>query len=484
MGSYEGLRNKPHAVCVPYPSQGHVTPMMLLAKLLHSRGFHITFVNTHFNHNRLIRSHGPDAVKGSAHFRFESIPDGLPPSDQDATQHVPSLCDSTRKNCLAPFRDLLAKLNSSAAAAKEGVPPVSCIISDGVMSFAMKAAEEIGVPEVQFWTTSACGMMGYLQFRELVNRGIFPFKDEESINDQTLNMPIDWVPGMKNICLRDLPTFLRTTNPDEIMFNFMGEEAHNSLRSPVLLLNTFDALEQEVLDALVSIAPPIYTCGPLSLLAQPTYSLDSPNPSLWKEDSHCLHWLDERPPNTVMYVNYGSVTVMTPHHLLEFAWGLANSNHPFLWIVRPDIVIGESTTLPEEFFEEIKDRGLLVSWCSQFQVLSHPAIGAFLSHCGWNSMIESISAGVPMIGWPFFAEQSTNCGYANREWRIGMEVNHDVKREEIEALVRELMEGEEGKKMRKRVLEWKKKAKEATSFGGSSYTNFNRFVREALHYEG
>ena len=169
--------SKPHAVCVPYPSQGHVSPMMQLAKLLHSRGFHITFVNTEFNHRRLIRSKGPDSVKGLPDFRFETIPDGLPPSDRDATQDVPALCDSIRKNCLAPFLDLVAKLNSSPQ-----VPTVTCIVSDGVMSFAIKAAEILGIPEIQFWTASACSFMGYLQFSELLKRGIVPFKSKFYFN--------------------------------------------------------------------------------------------------------------------------------------------------------------------------------------------------------------------------------------------------------------------------------------------------------------
>ena len=164
---------KPHAVLVPFPAQGHVTPLMRLAKLLHSRGFHITFVNTEFNHRRLIRSKGPESVKGFADFRFETIPDGLPPSDKDATQDVPKLCDSTRKTCLVPFKELLAKLNSSS-----DVPPVSCVVSDGVMSFAIKAAEDMGIPEVQFWTASACSFIGYLHYRELIKRGIVPFKSK------------------------------------------------------------------------------------------------------------------------------------------------------------------------------------------------------------------------------------------------------------------------------------------------------------------
>ena len=164
---------RPHAVCVPYPAQGHINPMLKLAKLLHHKGFHITFVNTEFNHKRLLKSGGPDSLNGLNSFRFETIPDGLPPTTNvDTTQNIPSLCASTRKNCLAPFRDLLTKLNCSPGT----VPPVTCIVSDGVMSFTLDAAQELGVPDVLFWTTSACGFMGYLHYHCLVEKGYTPLK--------------------------------------------------------------------------------------------------------------------------------------------------------------------------------------------------------------------------------------------------------------------------------------------------------------------
>ena len=166
MGSV--LQNtKPHAVCVPYPAQGHVTPMMRLAKLLHSRGFHITFVNTEFNHQRLIRSKGPDSVKGFPGFRFETIPDGMPASDFGVTQDIPMLSESIRRTCLGPFKELLGRLIDS---------PVTCVVADGVMSFGAQGAREMGIKEVQLWTASACAFMGYLHYREFIARGIVPFK--------------------------------------------------------------------------------------------------------------------------------------------------------------------------------------------------------------------------------------------------------------------------------------------------------------------
>jgi hypothetical protein len=141
------ITEKPHAVCIPFPAQGHINPMLKMAKILHFRGFHVTFVNTEFNHKRILKSRGPNSLDGLPSFRFETIPDGLPDSDVEATQDIASLCVSTRKNCLAPFTSLLSKLNDTASSK---VPPVTCIVSDCVMTFTLDAAAELGIPDVLF----------------------------------------------------------------------------------------------------------------------------------------------------------------------------------------------------------------------------------------------------------------------------------------------------------------------------------------------
>ena len=106
------MPQKPHAVCIPAPAQGHINPMLQLAKVLHARGFHITFVNTEFNHNRLLRSHGLESVADRQSFRFKTISDGMPDTDEvDCTQDVPMICVTTEKHCLGPFKELLARLN-------------------------------------------------------------------------------------------------------------------------------------------------------------------------------------------------------------------------------------------------------------------------------------------------------------------------------------------------------------------------------------
>jgi UDP:flavonoid glycosyltransferase YjiC (YdhE family) len=282
--------------------------------------------------------------------------------------------------------------------------------------------------------------------------------------------------------LKDLPDFIRTTNSNDSMMEFFVEAADKFNKASAIVFNTYNELESDVMNVLYSMFPSIYTIGPLtSLLNQTPHShLASLGSNLWKEDTKCLEWLESKEPQSVVYVNFGSITVMTPEQLVEFAGGLANSKKPFLWIVRPDLVIGGSFILSSEFENEISDRGLIAGWCPQEQVLNHPSIGGFLTHCGWNSTIESICAGVPMLCWPFFADQPTNCRYICNEWEIGMEIDTNVKREEVEKLINELMVGEIGKKMRQNAMVLKKKAEENTSPGGCSYMNLDKVTKEVL----
>ncbi|CAL9215914.1 unnamed protein product [Arabidopsis halleri] len=478
MGSQ--VAQKPHVVCVPYPAQGHINPMMKVAKLLYAKGFHVTFVNTVYNHNRLLRSRGSNAVDGLPSFRFESIPDGLPETDVDVTQDIPTLCESTMKHYLAPFKELLRQINAG-----DDVPPVSCIISDGCMSFTLDAAEELGVPEVLFWTTSACGFLAYLYYYRFIEKGLSPLKDESYLNKEHLDTKIDWIPSMKNLRLKDIPSFIRTTNPDDIMLNFIIREADRAKRASAIILNTFDDLEHDVIQSMQSIVPPVYSIGPLHLLEKQEISEDSEirrmGSNLWREETECLDWLNTKARDSVVYVNFGSITVLSAKQLVEFAWGLAATGKEFLWVIRPDLVAGDEAMVPPEFLTETADRRMIASWCPQEKVLSHPAIGGFLTHCGWNSTLESLCGGVPMVCWPFFAEQQTNCKFSRDEWEVGIEIGGDVKREEVEVVVRELMDGEKGKKMREKTEEWRRLAREATEHKyGSSKLNFEMVVNKVL----
>lgn len=236
--------------------------------------------------------------------------------------------------------------------------------------------------------------------------------DERDVcNGYLESVDLEWIPGMQHMRLKDMPSFVRSTDPDDIAFNRWLEEGQDNLKADGIIINTFHEFEHQVLGAISSISPPLYTVGPLLLLAEslPKTKTNSIKSSLWKENTECIDWLDNRSPNSVVYINFGSIAMMTADNLMEFAWGLANSRHSFLWILRGDVVMGGAAKLPAEFIEETKDRGLIVSWCPQDQVLAHPSVAVFLTHSGWNSTVEGVSGGVPMLCWPFFAEQQVNC---------------------------------------------------------------------------
>ena len=311
---------------------------------------------------------------------------------------------------------------------------------------------------------------------------MFGFTDESCMTNWYLDTIVDGVPEMKGVRLRDLPSFCRTINVEDILFNYCIETLESIHEASIIVIQTFDALERGVLDALSAKIPNLYTIGPLQLLLNnlPEDSLKPIQYNLWKEETECLKWLDAQTSKSVVYVNFGSITVLTPQQVVEFGWGLANSNHSFMWVIRPDLVIGESACLSHEFLDEIKERSLITSWCPQEDVLNHPSIGGFLMHCGWNSVIESLTSGVPFLSYPFFADQQTNCWWTCNEVGVSKEIDNDVKRSKVEEFVRELMEGEKGEQMRSKAVEMKELAKEATSPYGSSSRNFEDLVRKVL----
>ncbi|XP_047321439.1 7-deoxyloganetin glucosyltransferase-like [Impatiens glandulifera] len=458
-------KKAPHAVVIPYPAQGHIKGMLKMAKLLHHKGFHVTFVNTEFNHRRYLKSRGPRAMDGVPSFRFETIPDGLSPSNVDATQDLLALSQAIRTVFLPPFMDLIRRIN------RDGLcPPVTCILSDGIMPFAIDAAEQLGIPVV----------MPFAIVTNLIN--------ESELTEEYLNTKVDWLPGFDNLLIRDLPAFFQTTDPNHPIFHLAMEAAEAVPRASALGIETYESLEPKILNHLSAKFPKVFAVGPLQLLLNRISStsnspyLDSVGYNMWVEAPECLKWLDSMCDKTVVFVNFGSITPVTPQQFIEFAWGLANSKQHFLWIIRPDMVIGESSVLPPEFLEETKGRSMIAGWCDQDEVLNHPAVGGFLTHSGWNSTIESLSAGVPMICWPFFADQQTNCRHACEEWKVALQIDNNVKRFEVEKLVNDLMEGEKGKEMRSNASVWKKLAEAATTEDGSSSINLDKLISVLLSH--
>lgn len=301
------------------------------------------------------------------------------------------------------------------------------------MSFALDVAEELNIRAFAFMSMSACGFMVDLSLSNLADKGYLPLKDKSYLTEEYLAMTaVDFIPGMKDIRLKDLSSSIRTTDGNDQFLNNTIYVSEKALRAQALIINAFDSLEFDVLNALSSMFANVFSIGPLhKLLTEVTandYKSRLSTLNLLKEDHGCMKWLDKQNTGSVIYVSFGSIRTLSNVQLLEFAWGLADSNHPFLLVVRPDILNEEKAVLPYDFIEETRDRSYITSWCSQAEVLSHVSIGGFLTHCGWNSILESICCGVPMICWPGFADQYVNARYICKEWRIGMELE-EVNRE-------------------------------------------------------
>ena len=241
------------------------------------------------------------------------------------------------------------------------------------------------------------------------------------------------------------------------------------------ILNTAYELERKSLDA-ISQKIPVYPIGPMLLMSTPPQTtIVRDTIALWAEDRECIAWLDTALPSSVIFVSFGSLVNSTVDQVKEIAEGLEASEQPFLWVIRSNAIEGHSWSgvLPEGFVERMKGRGLIISWAPQLEVLSHPSVGGFITHCGWNSITENLSTGcIPMLCWPQLAEQRLNARIVVDNWRVGLEIaveyGNIVKATAIQRAVRELMQGDTGKEIKKRTLVLKEVVAQCVQEGGSS----------------
>lgn len=195
------------------------------------------------------------------------------------------------------------------------------------------------------------------------------------------------------------------------------------------------------------------------------------------EDSICLKWLDQQPPQSVIYVAFGSFTIFDPTQFRELALGLELSNRPFLWVVRQNMTDKVNDAYPKGFHDRVATRGLILGWAPQQKVLSHRSIACFLSHCGWNSTMEGLSNGIPFLCWPYFADQFLNQSYICDVWSIGLRIDRNesgtITQSEIRIKVEQLLNDEN---IKARALDFKEMAARSIREGGSSHKNFRNFV--------
>uniref|UniRef100_A0A6N2MMY5 Glycosyltransferase n=1 Tax=Salix viminalis TaxID=40686 RepID=A0A6N2MMY5_SALVM len=463
----------PHVVFLPFPALGHVKPMLMLAELLSHAGFEATFINSKHIQDRFEHSTNIATMYCRfPRFQFRSIPDGLPSDHPRSASAIRELLISSRGESRTEFRDLLVHLGQ-----KNGRwEPPTCIIADGIMSFAIDVAEELKIPILTFRTQSACSIWTYFHLTKLIEEGEVPFQ-----GDVDMDKTITCIPGLEGTFrCRDLPSICRLKEANDPLLQFFIKETAAMPRASGLILNTFDRLESSMVSELGSLFSKIYTLGPLQGLfdtfAKSPCATTSSDGLMWKEDRGCIAWLDSHPSRSVIYVSFGSLVGLFRDQLLEFWHGLVNSGKPFLWVIRSDSIMGEddgAREVPLELKVATEERGCIVDWAPQEEVLAHPAIGGFLTHSGWNSTLESIFAGVPMICWPMIADQQVNSRCVSELWKIGFDMKDKCGRDLIEKLVRNLMESDE---IVKSTVEFARMARDSVKEGGSSYSNLQKLI--------
>ncbi|KAI4351620.1 hypothetical protein L6164_005964 [Bauhinia variegata] len=292
------------------------------------------------------------------------------------------------------------------------------------------------------------------------------------------------IPGLPRISVADIPDPMKN-HWSKSYENFLII-ANNMKKSDGIIVNTFEFIETTAISALndglcvpEGPTPPVFCVGPL-------FSAQDEE----RDENGCLSWLNSQPSQSVVYLNFGSLGRFPLVQIKEMALGLEKSGQSFLWVVR-DPPPSHSTEsgelsleelLPEGFLERTKEKGLVVkNWAPQVPILRHDSVGGFVSHCGWNSVLEAVSAGVPMVTWPLYAEQKLNRVLLVQEMKVALALNESkdgsVSGDELEKRVRELMESDRGKEVRERIRSITKNGMKALEEGGTSRVALNRLAQ-------
>nr|ALE15279.1 UDP-glycosyltransferase 3GT1 [Panax quinquefolius] len=451
------MLSKTHIMFIPFPAQGHMSPMMQFAKRLAWKGLRITIVlPAQIRDSMQITN--PLINTECISFDFDKD-DGMPYSMQ-AYMGVVKLKVTNK------LSDLLEKQRTNGY-------PVNLLVVDSLYPSRVEMCHQLGVKGAPFFTHSCA--VGAIYYNARLGKLKIP--PEEGLTSVSL-------PSIPLLGRDDLPIIRTGTFPD--LFEHLGNQFSDLDKADWIFFNTFDKLENEEAKWLSS-QWPITSIGPLI----PSMYLDKQLPNdkdngidFYKADvGSCIKWLDAKDPGSVVYASFGSVKHnLGDDYMDEVAWGLLHSKYHFIWVV----IESERTKLSSDFLAEAEaeEKGLIVSWCPQLQVLSHKSIGSFMTHCGWNSTVEALSLGVPMVAVPQQFDQPVNAKYIVDVWQIGVRVpigeEGVVLRGEVANCIKDIMEGEIGDELRGNALKWKGLAVEAMEKGGSSDKNIDEFISKLV----
>ncbi|KAB2630891.1 UDP-glycosyltransferase 86A1-like [Pyrus ussuriensis x Pyrus communis] len=437
----EDKASTPHAIMVPLPLQGHVNPLTHLATKLASQGFTITFVNTQYIHHHILKSQPNDNTEDDI-FPLHGA-DGFPLAF-DRIQNLDQSLEGALHVFPAHVDELVGNLVQSD-------PSITCLIVDTFQSWSATIANKYNLIHISFWTEPALVFNIYYHLGLLKKNGHF---GSHVINicfcrlillDNREDI-IDYIPGVKAIEPKDLMSHLQSTDLFSPMLRTFYKSFREVKRADFILCNTVQELEFESLSALQA--------------KQPTYAIGPVLPDSLTNNIVATNLMPE----------FDCIIGSTRSPMVrEFHLGTSSDTTGY----------DETYILPVGFEDEIKDRGLMVPWCSQIEVLSHPAVGGFLTHCGWNSILESMRCGVPMLCFPLVADQITNRKLVVDDWGVGLNLCDRVKpvrRVEVAEKINRLICGKSGDGLQKKVMKVTQTLEDAVALNGSSQKNLSQFI--------
>ncbi|XP_010028419.2 scopoletin glucosyltransferase [Eucalyptus grandis] len=361
-----------------------------------------------------------------------------------------------------------------------------CLVTDFLFSWAADVAARLKIPRLAFGGTSIIAVCaGEVIARHRPHKGV-------SCDSETFLLP--HLPGDIKLTRNQLPPHSRQEVQTD--FSKLAREAFASeAKSFGSIFNSFYELEKDYADFYRNVlGRKAWHIGPVSLCNSDTADKVQRGKEASVSRHECLRWLDSKKPNSIVYVCFGSIVRFSSQQLVEIAKGLEASQQDFLWIVKGD-KSQEQDWLPEGFEERMHGKGLIVrGWAPQLLILDHESIGGFVTHCGWNSTLESISAGVPMVTWPMFSDQFYNEKLVVQVLGIGASVGSTlyamfgegadlVSRDDIDKAVRRVMASEEAEVMRRRAKLIREMARKAVAEGGSSDSDLTLLIEQLKQHK-
>ena len=461
---------------LPFLAPGHMISLTEIAQLFASRGHNVTIITTPSNANLLHKS----TLQKNKNISLHTIP--FPSQQVGLPESFENFFSATDLDSAGKLYRGITLLQTQIENFVTHHRP-DCLVSDMFYPWTSDLANRLRIPRLVFH--GAC--MFAMCMKESM-RG--PNAPHLKVNSDSDPFVVPGLPNQITMTRSQLPDYVRTPNG---YTQLMEQWREAELKSLGVVVNNFVDFDTDYTQHYKKImGHKVWHVGPTALMNRNVEEKVRRGQNDTVVDQHvCMSWLNSKEPNSVLYICFGSACQFPDTQLYEIACGLGSSGHPFIWVVLgKDDEKEKENWLPKGFEEQ--NLGMIVrGWAPQVLILDHPAIGGFLTHCGGNSMIEAVSAGVPMITWPLYAEHFYNEKLVTQVHHIGVEVGIEdwnlwvdagknlVPREKIEKAVRELMDGgDESMEMRKRVRELRDKAKRCVEEGGSSYENLTALIEE------